>query len=229
MSQLIDKFECLKELNVDFKRNIKLFYVLNCHKINVLIVTNDDMVYAFGIEDNIEVLRSFHGLKVRNEFIIKELCHQSVIDFTNNSKYLFARTFYGRVYYWEYCETKPQLIESLLNHNIIDICCGYTQVIALTDNAIVFTTDLFFGLNFEELKINAFNGQKVKAISCGFRHALALTESGCVYSWGRNSFGQLDVGDEADRGMPTLVILKDITEKISCGRNHSLFLLNLYT
>jgi alpha-tubulin suppressor-like RCC1 family protein len=63
----------------------------------------------------------------------------------------------------------------------------------------------------------------VKAISCGSRHALALTESGCVYSWGRNRFGQLGVGDEEDREIPTIVILKDvIIEKISCGRFHSL-------
>jgi alpha-tubulin suppressor-like RCC1 family protein len=163
--------------------------------INELIVTNDDMVYAFGNEDNIEVLRSFHRYRyeVRNKFIIKELCHQRVIDFTNNSKYLFARTFDEKVYFWEFSKTKPQLIKSLLNHNIIDICCDYRQLIAFTNNGIVFTSHLLNELNFKELKSNAFNGEKVKAISCGFKHALALTESGCVYSWGQNSFGQLDM------------------------------------
>jgi alpha-tubulin suppressor-like RCC1 family protein len=152
------------------------------------------------------------------------LCHQRVIDFKNTQNFLFAHTFDGRVYYWEYCKTKPQLIESLLNHNVIDICCSFYEVIALTDNAIVFTTDLFFGLDFKELKSKAFNGEKVKAISCGLWHTLTLTESGCVYNWGRNNFGQLGVGDEADRRMPTPVILKDITEKISCGLRHSLLL-----
>jgi alpha-tubulin suppressor-like RCC1 family protein len=265
MSQLIDKFKCLRELNEESKRNIKLFYV--CHqyysqKIYLLniIVTNDDLVYAFGNEDNIEVLRSFDRYQVqnkfshrrvidirnklkdlfeedievlhspdryqvRNEFIIKELCHQRVIDFRNTLKYLFARTFDGKVYYWKLWETKPQLIESLLNHNVIDICCGGTQVIALTDNGIVLKSDLLNELNFEELKINAFNGEKVKAISCGLWHTLALTKSGCIYSWGYNIFRQLVVGDNENRQIPTLVILKDIIiEKISCGLRHSLLL-----
>jgi alpha-tubulin suppressor-like RCC1 family protein len=230
MLELIDKFECLRELNEEFKRIIKLFYVCDQYypeKINVLniIVTNDDMVYAFGDKENIEILRSFDRYQVRNKFIIKELCHQRVIDFRNNSKYIFARTFDGRLYYWDSDIVKPQLIESLLNHKIIDICCGYERVIALTDNGIVFMSDFIFKLNFEELKSNEFNEEKVKAISCGFGHALALTESGCVYSWGNNNWGQLGVGDNENREIPTLVILKDIIiEKISCGPKHSLLL-----
>jgi hypothetical protein len=164
MPELFNKFKCLRKLNEEFKRSIRLFYVFNYvwSKLNVIIVTNDYMVYAFRNEDNIKVLREFHRYQVRNEFIIEELCHQTVIDFRNNSKYLFARTFDGKVYYWKFRETKPQLIESSLNHNIIDICCGNRQVIALTDNGIVFTSYTFLGLDFKELKSNAFNGKKVK-------------------------------------------------------------------
>jgi hypothetical protein len=230
MSKIIDKFKCLRELSEEFKRNIKLFYVCDYMYLKKLsainiIVTNDDLVYAFGDEHNIEVLCSFHRYQVQNKFIIKELCHQRVIDFRKSLKYLFARTSDGKVYYWELWETKPQLIESLLNHKIIDICCGDRQVIALTDNAIVFTSDFIFKLDFKELKSNAFNGEIVKAISCGFGHVLALSESGCVYSWGINSSGQLGVGDNEYRELPILVILKDtIIEKISCGGYHSLLL-----
>jgi hypothetical protein len=230
MSQIIEKFKCFRELNVELKRSIKLFHVCDQYyseKINVInvIVTNDDMVYAFENEEHIEVLRSFHRNEMKNKFIIKELSHQRVIDFRNNDKYLFARTFDGKVYYWEFHVTKPRFIVSLLNHNLIDICCGYRQVIALTNNGIVFTTDSFIKLDFKDLKSNAFNGEKVKAISCGLRHALVLTESGCVYSWGQNSFGQLGVGDFKNREIPTLVILNnEIIEKISCGQSHSLLL-----
>jgi alpha-tubulin suppressor-like RCC1 family protein len=226
MSQLIHKFKCLRELSEEFRRNIKIFYVCDrflCTKINI-IVTNDDMVYAFTSEQNIEDLLSFERYQVENKFIIKELCHQRVVDFRKTSYDLFARNFDGKVYYWGFHETKPKLIESLLNHNIIDICCGHYEVIALTNNGIVFTGEVF-ELDFKELKSNAFNGEKVKAISCGFRHALALTESGCVYSWGYNRFGQLGVGDNEYREIPTLVLLNDIIiEKISCGENHSLLL-----
>jgi alpha-tubulin suppressor-like RCC1 family protein len=157
MSELIDKFECLRKLNEEYKRNIKLFYACNGLSFNVIILTNDDMVYSFG-DKNDWRLRLLNSYVLRNEFIIKELCHQRVIDFRNTLQSLFARTFDGKVYYWEFCEIKSQLIESLLNHNIIDVCCGNTQVIVLTDNGIVFTSDLFFGSDFKELNSNAFNG-----------------------------------------------------------------------
>ena len=37
-----------------------------------------------------------------------------------------------------------------------------------------------------------FNFLKIKSISCGSYHSLVLSESGCVYSCGLNSSGQLD-------------------------------------
>ncbi len=62
---------------------------------------------------DIELLRSLDRYQVRNGFIIVELCHQRVIDFRNTQNfrdscdYLFARTFEGKVYFWEFCKTKP--------------------------------------------------------------------------------------------------------------------------
>ncbi len=46
------------------------------------------------------------------------------------------------------------------------------------------------------VKVDSFNGEKVAMISCGYKHPMALTESGCVNSWGENSFGQLGKGNE---------------------------------
>jgi len=40
--------------------------------------------------------------------------------------------------------------------------------------------------------IDAFDGEKVKAISCGFAHSMALTESSRVYSWGYNQIVNWD-------------------------------------
>ncbi len=40
------------------------------------------------------------------------------------------------------------------------------------------------------IKIIGFNNEKVVAISCEECHILALTESGHVFSWGYNCFGQ---------------------------------------
>jgi hypothetical protein len=61
-------------------------------------------------------------------------------------------------------------------------------------------------------------------ISCGYRHSLALTESGRVFGWGDNSGGQLGV-DVEDSSEPIIIELNDLKiKKISCGRIHSLLL-----
>ncbi len=54
--------------------------------------------------------------------------------------------------------------------------------------------------------------------------AFALLEDGQVYGWGWNRHGDLGMGDDVYRIMPTKVeSLKNIVE-ISCGMNHTLAL-----
>uniref|UniRef100_A0A8C6HDX1 Uncharacterized protein n=1 Tax=Mus spicilegus TaxID=10103 RepID=A0A8C6HDX1_MUSSI len=43
-------------------------------------------------------------------------------------------------------------------------------------------------------KIKALAGIKIIQVSCGHYHSLALSEGGHVFSWGRNSEGQLGLG-----------------------------------
>jgi hypothetical protein len=64
-------------------------------------------------------------------------------------------------------------------------------------------------------------------ISCGCYRSMALTENGCVYSWGYNKFGQLSIGNTKDSNTPKQIEMKDIIiDKITCGKNHSLLLTN---
>jgi alpha-tubulin suppressor-like RCC1 family protein len=50
-------------------------------------------------------------------------------------------------------------------------------------------------------------GTKVKAISAGCAHNLALTTAGTVYAWGTNEFGQLGDGTHKNRHKPVRVKL----------------------
>jgi alpha-tubulin suppressor-like RCC1 family protein len=63
-----------------------------------------------------------------------------------------------------------------------------------------------------------------KNISAGQAHSLAIKEDGSLWSWGRNSNGQLGLGSTSSRGVltPSRVGFSNDWEKISAGGNHSL-------
>ncbi|XP_057584376.1 probable E3 ubiquitin-protein ligase HERC6 [Hippopotamus amphibius kiboko] len=52
----------------------------------------------------------------------------------------------------------------------------------------------FKEINFIPKKIEALTGIKIIQVSCGQYHSLALSEDGQVFSWGKNSHGQLGLG-----------------------------------
>jgi alpha-tubulin suppressor-like RCC1 family protein len=68
---------------------------------------------------------------------------------------------------------------------------------------------------------------KVKYISAGYFHVLAVTESGMTFCWGRNDYGQLGIGKKENFvSKPTKI--KSLSDRsivmVAAGENHSLFL-----
>ena len=68
------------------------------------------------------------------------------------------------------------------------------------------------------------NSEKLRSVSAGAVHALVLTESGKVYAWGRNNYGQLGIGNTTNKNVPTLITALNGKKIISiaAGDNHSL-------
>eukprot|EP01083_Nonionella_stella_P032880 90002_1 len=64
------------------------------------------------------------------------------------------------------------------------------------------------GKNRSEPRIcTALIKKKIIKISSFFAHSLCIDANGCVYSWGRNQYGQLGLGDCKDRNTPQILIL----------------------
>jgi hypothetical protein len=182
------------------------------------------------------------------------LSNKQIIDFKNSLFHTIARTIDGKLYCFGCNECgllgigiedkeiySPQLNEYLLNENIIDICCGSSHTLALTSNSRVYAWGWnYFGQIgiksnrdvFKPIRVDEFNGEKVKAISCGLWHSMALTKSGRVFSWGNNAWGQLGIENSEEEHIsefsnsPKLIKLDEniIIERISCGSEHSLLL-----
>nr|XP_037270909.1 uncharacterized protein LOC119163078 [Rhipicephalus microplus] len=77
-----------------------------------------------------------------------------------------------------------------------------------------------------EVDLSAVRGPLV-AMACGSNHALLLTQDGEIYAWGRNTEGQLGLGNRKDQKSPQLVShlaqCSKVTQ-VSCGRDFSLAL-----
>ena len=88
--------------------------------------------------------------------------------------------------------------------------------------------------NFTSLELDNFKEKPIfksllplfsnNKIAAGSRHSLALDNQGKIYAWGRNEYGQLGLGDEEDRTIPTLIKSELTFRTIEAGDSHSLAL-----
>lgn len=136
----------------------------------------------------------------------------------------------------------PELNESLSELNFQLIKCGSIHSVGLTTSGDLYAwggnsfgqignnSDTMLdsvGMSYQSkpFKLNFFNKEIIKMISCGFYHSMMLTESGYVYSWGDNSCHQSDFNSDEGTILPEQLNLKRISiSKISCGRFHNLLL-----
>ncbi|NXI75808.1 HERC5 ligase, partial [Rhipidura dahli] len=71
--------------------------------------------------------------------------------------------------------------------------------------------------------VGRLKGIPLAQIAAGGAHSITVSLSGAVYSWGKNSFGQLGLGDTEDRDCPSYVGALEHwkTVFISCGADHT--------
>ena len=66
--------------------------------------------------------------------------------------------------------------------------------------------------------------QLIRQVVCGKYHTFILKESGELFAFGNNKYGQLGLGDNKNRNVPTLLIHDDSIQQIICGNYNSFIL-----
>jgi alpha-tubulin suppressor-like RCC1 family protein len=239
-------WSALNKLKPQIVLNIKFFCIFSAGANEVLIVTKNDKVFAFG-DNNSGCLGLGHNNTVKEPEIVNELCDQQIIDISFGSKHVLALTKSGKCFSWghnfngelgngtQLNANKPKLITALIHENITQIMCGYNHSFVITKCGELYG----FGYNYEgeigcgydknqltPIKINGFNNEKIVSIACGGYHSLVLTDMGSVYSCGFNSSGQLGIGNTAQQNRFQKIDLtqNEVIKSIACGTRHSLLL-----
>jgi alpha-tubulin suppressor-like RCC1 family protein len=89
---------------------------------------------------------------------------------------------------------------------------GGLWVWGINDRGSLGLGDYFHRNHPAQLKIG---DSEVTSISLGFKFTLALTKDGNLYTWGRNNFGQLGLGDLVDKTTPQLLVVSEGLLRVS--------------
>ncbi|KAM9477009.1 putative E3 ubiquitin-protein ligase HERC3 isoform 2-T2 [Clarias gariepinus] len=148
-------------------------------------------------------------------------------------KHVVIVTEAGAVWEWKHSTQSniPRKISSLTN--IAQVACGSYHTVVLTKDGQLFTwgqnSSGQLGLGKGEPSslspqpLKSLCGIPLAQISAGGDHSFALSLSGAVFGWGRNSAGQLGLGNTDDRHAPVCVKSLNLkkTVFISCGEDHT--------
>lgn len=130
---------------------------------------------------------------------------------------------------------KPALCSAFGDGNLREIACGGAHTLFLTDTGNVYAAGLNdygqLGVSdgrsytIDPLEVSGLPRDIVK-ISAGYYHSSAITESGELYMWGKNSSGQLGLGRKAAKVIPVpskVDFLSEVPVRMAAlGSDHSI-------
>ncbi|KAL4472922.1 hypothetical protein ABPG72_007799 [Tetrahymena utriculariae] len=141
---------------------------------------------------------------------------------------------------------KKYAIPRICSFNVViqQISCGKNHSAFIASNGYVYTmgSNEFgkLGLSHQQLIKNAFSPQLVESIqkfkaigiSCGFEHTGVVCSNGEVFTWGKNTDGQLGLGNYVNQYIPQKISFNHIqtinssfVKQLSFGAYHSSVLL----
>ena len=131
------------------------------------------------------------------------------------------------------CCRTPTYVRIQSTHRIHSVACGYDHSCACTEAGKVYTWgygdqgQLGHGA-FEDERtpraVAALGNKCIIAVYCGHYYTAALTDLSDVYTWGRNTNGELGHGEGPNSAVPRQVqsIANKQVAALSCGSTHTL-------
>ncbi|XP_068797633.1 probable E3 ubiquitin-protein ligase HERC3 isoform X7 [Struthio camelus] len=221
-------------------RNVKEVACGGNHSIFLL---EDGEVYTCGLNTKGQLGHESEGSKPEQ---IGALAGQHIVHVACGESHSVALSDQGQLFSWgagsdgqlglttvEDAVTVPRLIKKLNQQTILQVSCGNWHCLALAADGQFFTWGQNsygqLGLGKEcpsqasPQRVKSLDGIPLAQVAAGGAHSFALSLSGAVFGWGKNSSGQLGLSDERDRESPCHVKLlrSQKVVYISCGEEHT--------
>lgn len=213
---------------------------------HTIVWLSNGVVYSTGLNDhgqlgysNAREKNGFEWIKaLETQNIVHASCGEAHTVLVNSDGCLYSFGNNGNGQLGVPNSSMPQLIKGVpLNCTIVKVSCGKNHTIALGSTGDVFSWGANeygqCGVGIKSNKAVAIPHRisfcfafPIYKISAGGNHSLILSISGSLFSWGKNDYGQLGLGDNIDRTLPTkikMLSLKSIYH-IDCGEDHTMAL-----
>ncbi|KAM3831576.1 putative E3 ubiquitin-protein ligase HERC3 isoform 2-T3 [Vipera latastei] len=214
-----------------------------CGKNHSVFLLEDGEVYTCGVNTKGQLGHEREGGKPEQ---IDALADQHIVHVACGESHNVALSDQGQLFSWgagsdgqlgltttEDAVTIPRLIKKLNQEMILQVSCGNWHCLALAADGQFFAWgqnnygQLGLGKEFPSQdspqRVRSLDGIPLSQVAAGGAHSFALSLSGAVFGWGKNTSGQLGLSDEKDRESPCHVKLLR-TQKvvyISCGNEHT--------
>ncbi|XP_070805290.1 probable E3 ubiquitin-protein ligase HERC3 [Pituophis catenifer annectens] len=214
-----------------------------CGKHHSVFLLEDGEVYTCGVNTKGQLGHEREGGKPEQ---IDALADQHIVHVACGESHNVALSDQGQLFSWgagsdgqlgltttEDAVTIPRLIKKLNQEMILQVSCGNWHCLALAADGQFFAWgqnnhgQLGLGKEFPlqdtPQRVRSLDGVPLSQVAAGGAHSFALSLSGAVFGWGKNTSGQLGLSDEKDRESPCHVKLLR-TQKvvyISCGNDHT--------
>ncbi|XP_074111220.1 RCC1 and BTB domain-containing protein 1 [Cotesia typhae] len=199
---------------------------------HVLALTNKGEVYSWGHNGYCELGNGSSNQNPLPSKVASNFEDKPIIAIACGSHHSLALTEDGEVYGWgqNTCgqvgsgistnQNTPRKINSgLAGKKIIQIACGQTSSVAVTNNGEVYAWgnnsvgQLGVGTYINQLspqKVTGLNGIVIAKVVCGYSHTMAMSDEGDVYVWGGNGYGQLGLGTKSNACQPVKLTIGDM-------------------